>query len=119
VGGPIAWHVELTVKPGRLETFQALTSDMVEFTRREAGVLAYQRFVADDGAVHVYERYADSAAALAHLKNFAAHFSARFGAMVERRSFTVFGDPSDELRDFLLPLGAVFARPFGDFPYWG
>lgn len=119
MGGAVAWHVELTVKPGQLENFRALTVEMVEFTRREDGVLSYQRFIeAGSDVVHAYERYADSAAALAHLKNFAARFSARFGTMVERRRFTVFGDASDDLRAFLAPLGAVFARSLGDLPYW-
>lgn len=116
----IAWHVELAVKPGQLESFRALTGEMVELTRRETGVLGYQRFVSDDGGtVHVYERYADSAAALAHLRNFARHFSARFGQLVERRRFTVLGRPSEELRAVLDGLGATYAQPLGDFRYWG
>jgi quinol monooxygenase YgiN len=116
----VSWHVELAVKPGRLESFRALTGEMVEFTRRESGVLGYQRFVSDDGEfVHVYERYADSAAALAHLRGFATNFGDRFLVLVERRRFTVFGRPSDELRRFLDQFGATYLRPFGDFAYWG
>jgi len=89
---------------------------MVESTRTEAGVLSYQRFVTEDGeAVHVYERYADSGAALAHLKTFGKLFGARFQSMVNRTRFTVFGMPSDELRQVLNGYGATFLRPFGDF----
>jgi hypothetical protein len=37
--------------------------------RREPGVLSYQRFVSEDGTIiHLYERYADSATAVAHLE---------------------------------------------------
>ncbi len=116
----ISWHVELTVKPGQLESFRALTGEMVELTRRERGVLSYQRFVSDDGKlVHVYERYADSAAAVAHLRQFATNFSGRFLTVVERRRFTVFGQPNDELRRLLDEFGATYLRPFGDFAYWG
>jgi quinol monooxygenase YgiN len=69
MGDQISWHVELAVKPGQIENFQALTGEMVESTRDEPGVLDYERFVSDDGKfVHVYERYADSAAAVAHLR---------------------------------------------------
>jgi len=65
----ISWYVELAVKPSQLDNFQALTGEMVKATRRERGVLAYQRFVsADCKLVLLYERYADSAAALAHLR---------------------------------------------------
>ncbi len=117
---PISWHVELAVRPGALESFRALTGEMVELARGETGVLSYQRFISPDGrTVHVYERYADCAAALAHLGNFARHFSARFAQLVERRRFTVFGRPSAELRTVLDELGAVYMQPFGDFPYWG
>jgi quinol monooxygenase YgiN len=116
----ISWHVELAVKPGQLDAFRALTGEMVAFTRTESGVRSYQRFVSGDGTrVHVYESYEDSAAALAHLKNFAVRFGSRFLTMVERRSFTVFGRPSAELRQVLDGLGATCAAPFGDFAYWG
>ena len=115
----IAWRVELAVKPGRLNEFRALTGEMVEFTRREPGVLSYQRFVSDDGrSVQIYERYADSAAAVSHLRNFVKHFGDRFQGLVERRSFTVFGTPSEELRGILDGFGAIYLKPFGDFAYW-
>jgi hypothetical protein len=54
----ISWHVELRIKPGQLDSFRALTGEMVAFTRREAGALSYQRFVSADGTtLHIYERY--------------------------------------------------------------
>lgn len=115
----IAWRVEVAVKPGRLENFRALTAEMVAFTRAEPGVLSYQRFVADDGSiVHVYERYADSAAALAHLQNFASKFAERFSSMVERKHFTVYGNPSPELKALLDRFGATYLRSLGDLAYW-
>ena len=115
----IAWHVELAVKPDQLDNFRVLTGEMVEATRHEPGVLSYQRFVSEQGhAVHLYERYANSAAALAHLRNFAARFGARFLSMVERKRFLVFGDPSRELREELDNLGAIYFKPLGHFDYW-
>ena len=115
----VSWHVELRVKPGRLADFPALTGAMVEATRAERGVLSYQRFVSDDGGtVHVYERYADSAAALAHLENFARQFGERYSALVERTRFTVFGEPNAALRQCLDRFGATYAKPLGDFAYW-
>lgn len=44
----VFWWVELAVKPGELANFEKLTGQMVESTRNETGVLAYQRFVSDD-----------------------------------------------------------------------
>ena len=118
--GEISWRVELHVRPGQLGNFQTLTAEMVEATRRERGVLSYQRFSSEDGAtIHVYERYADSAAALAHLAAFTERFADRFGAMAERQAFTVFGDPSADLKAALDRYNPVYLKPFGDFDYWG
>jgi len=115
----ISWHVELLIKPGQLESFRALTGEMVELTRREQGVLSYQRFISEDGeTVHVFERYENSTAALAHLRIFAREFAERFQKLVERQSFVVFGDPTAELKAALDEYGATYAKPFGDFAYW-
>jgi len=104
----ISWHVVLTVKPGRRDDFRALNAEMVAAAQGERGVLYYERFASDDGqTIHIYERYADSAAATAHLRNFAKAFGERFGTMVERTQFTVFGDPSAELRPLLAGYGVV------------
>src|SRR5262249_2575341 len=95
----ISWYVELSIKPSQLENFRALTGEMVESTRREAGVLGYQRFASEDGkTVHACERYEDSVAALAHLRVFGKVFAERFQGVVDRKCFAVFGSPSAELK---------------------
>ena len=83
MGEQISWRVELAVKPGELENFQALTGEMVEATREE----------------------------LEDLRQ-------RFASMVDRIRFTVFGNPSDELKGLLDGFGATYLRPFGNFKYW-
>jgi quinol monooxygenase YgiN len=119
MGEEISWHVELSVKSGQLGNFQALTAEMVDVARRERGVLSYQRFVSDDGTnIHIYERYADSAAAVAHLAVFTERFAHCFGAMVERKAFTVLGYPSAELKAALERFNPMYFKPFGDFGYW-
>lgn len=95
----ISWQVVLGVRPGELDNFRTLMAEMLESTRGEPGVLSYERFVSEDGKiVHVYERYVDSAAAVAHLLTFGREFGGRFVGMVDRRRFTVYGTPSEELR---------------------
>lgn len=115
MGEEVSWHVDLAVKPGELENFRALTRDMVEYARSEPGVLIYERFASSDGkAVQVYERYADSAAAMTHLLEFRKVFGERFSGMVDRKRFTVSGTPSDALRQVLDGVGAtVYLEPFG------
>jgi len=119
MGREISWRVELRVKPGQLGNFQTLTGEMVAVTRGEPGVLSYQRFVSEDGTtIYLYERYADSTAAIAHLEVFAKRFAVRFSTMVERKTFTVFGDPSTELKAQLDKFNAIYLKPFGNFDYW-
>ena len=116
----VFWWVELAIRSGCLDDFEKLTGEMVNSTRSERGVLAYQRFISDDRrTVYVHERYEDSNAAVAHLRTFAAIFGERYASMVDRKRFVVFGDPSDELRTLLDRYGATYHRPFGRFPYWG
>jgi quinol monooxygenase YgiN len=116
----ISWWVELAVRPGCLDAFEALTGDMVASTSAESGVLAYQRFISDDRqTVHVHERYENSDAAIAHLVTFAAIFGDRFRSLVERKRLVVFGEPSDALRALLDRYGASYHQPFGSFRYWG
>jgi quinol monooxygenase YgiN len=113
---PISWHVELEVREGQIDAFRALTDKMVEATRGERGAMIYERFIGDDQrAVHVYERYVDCAAAVAHLEAFRIAFGARFAAMIDRKSFTVFGTPTSELRQILDPLGATYFARLGGF----
>ena len=115
----VSWHVELRIKPGQLDSFRALTGEMVAFTRREASALSYQRFVSADGTtLHIYERYITSAEALGHLQAFARIFAERFEEMVERTRFTVFGKPNAELRAVLDGFNATYLKPFGDFEHW-
>jgi len=119
MGTEISWHVKLRIKAGQLGNFRALTGEMVAAAHREPGVLSYQRFITeDDTVVHVYERYRDSAAAAAHLEAFAKRFADRFSAMVERKTFMVFGHPSAELKAVLDRFNAMYLKPFGDFDYW-
>src|SRR5215472_17507357 len=100
MNGQISWHVEHAIKPGRLESFRALTGDMVEAARRELGILSYQRFGSGDGkTVHVYERYEDSAAALTHC-NFTIWWSAN--------ALLLFGSTTTEMQAALDLFGANY-----------
>jgi quinol monooxygenase YgiN len=116
MSGEISWQVELAVKPGKLDNFRALTREMVESTKREPGVLIYERYASKDGTtIYVYERYANSDAAVAHLRAFGKMYGTRFVQLVERRQFLVFGTPSDELREMLNRFGATYLDHFGGF----
>src|SRR4051794_29147748 len=92
MGAEVSWLLEVEVKPGQLDTFRDLMNEMVVSTRAEPGALSYEWFIGDDGrVVHLHERYADSAASLAHLGTFGEWFAGRFLAAVDPKRLTVMG----------------------------
>lgn len=112
----VAWLLEVTVKPGKLDTFRALAAEMVTSTRGEAGTLTYQWFVSNDGsAVHIYERYASSAAVMTHLQAFGSTFAERFFAAVDITRWMIYGAPSAEVTSALNTFGPTYLGPFGGF----
>ncbi len=112
----ISWQVELAIEPARFDSFRALTNEMIESTRLEEGVLIYERFLSEDGGkVLVYERYANSEAAILHLRSFQDKFADAFGRLVKRERFLVFGTPNDELKRMLSGFDATFVRPMAGF----
>jgi len=112
----VCWNLQVAVREGRLPDFRSLMNEMVESTRAEAGTQTYEWFISEDGTTcHLYERYTDSAAALVHLGNFGSKFAERFLSCVEPTGFTVYGNPSDEVRGALDGFGAAYLGWFGGF----
>jgi quinol monooxygenase YgiN len=114
--GQVSLVIEVAVKPGPQETFRVLMQEMVAATRADPAPLDYQWFVGDDGSVvHLFERYADSAATQTLLANFGERFAGWFLAAVDPTGFTVMGSRSDEVRAALSGFGPTVPRPFGGF----
>ncbi len=106
MSGPVSWMLELDVQPGRSDALRSLMEEMVSSTHAtEPGTLAYEWYVsADNRRCHVYERYADSAAALAHCQIFGARFLARFFALLTPTRCTVYGAPDAAVQQALAAL---------------
>lgn len=112
----VSWMLMLKVKDGQLDTFRTLMEEMVASTKDEPGATMYEWFVSDDGgSVHIYERYADSEAALVHLGNFGEKFAERFFGAVEPTGFNAYGDLSSAASEALVGAGAQILGPFGGF----
>ena len=112
----VSWNLQTSVREGQLSAARDLMPEMVEATRGEAGTLGYEWFLGGDGTVcHIYERYADSDAALIHLGNFGANFAERFLQCFEPTALFVYGEPSDEAQAALADLGPVYLGTFGGF----
>jgi len=105
----IEWVLELDVQAGQADNVGPLLDDMVAATKAdEPGALHYEYYAnADQSKITVLERYADNAAAMAHLGNFGEKFADRFLAAFAPTRFTVFGPAKDDLRAALTGFGAV------------
>jgi quinol monooxygenase YgiN len=117
MAGEVSWLLEMSVNPGRLEDFRSLMKVMVDAAHQdEPGTLMFEWFVSDDDtAVHIYERYVDSDATMIHLGNFGAKFAEDFLSCANVARWTIYGEPSDQVREAVTALGAQIQRPFGGF----
>lgn len=95
------------IKDGALDEFRALMAEMVATTEaNEPGTLIYEWFISDDGTrCYIYERYADSAVAMAHI-NWFGTMATKFSAFANTESFTACGSLPDEISKAFSGLGA-------------
>lgn len=103
----VHWVLELAIKDGRGDELAPLAEEMSAATETEQGAIAYEWYRSGD-TVHLLERFDDSAGALTHLGNFDAQFADRFFDLFEATGWTVYGPASDDLKDAITPMGAVF-----------
>jgi quinol monooxygenase YgiN len=112
----VSWNLQLAVRDGQLDAFKSLMVEMVESTRSEQGTLVYEWFLSEDGTIcHLYERYADSEAALVHLGNFGSKFAERFLACADPTALYAYGNPEAQAREVLASFNAVFLGTLGGF----
>lgn len=113
----IYWVLETVIREGKLDELKALMREMVDATKaNEPGTLNYEWTISEDGArCTLFERYADSAAAMKHAAAFMKNFAGRFVGCLDVKKMTVHGNPSAELRQALGAQGAFFMQPFGGF----
>ena len=114
--GHVSWILECAVKDGQLETYRELMDEMVAGTSTEPETLAYEWYISgDEQTVHLFEKYADSEAMIAHVTGFLEKWAERFTACVDFTRFVVYGDPSPAAREILDHWGAKYLAPWGGF----
>ena len=112
----VSWVAELAIKAGALDEFQKLMAEMVAGTKEEPRTLCYEWYISEDGGTaHIFEKYADSDAMIAHVNGFMKKWAERFLASVNVTRFTVYGDPSPAARELLGGFGATYLAPWGGF----
>jgi quinol monooxygenase YgiN len=112
----VSWNLQLAVREGQLDAARELMAEMAAATRQESGTLGYEWFLSADGLeCHLYERYADSAAALVHVGTFGSTFAERFLGCFTPTALWVYGDPNAEVRGALDGFGAQYLGEMGGF----
>lgn len=117
----VYWMLVVKVKPGKASEVKSLMADMVDGSKSsEPGTLIYEWSASEDGAsYHMLERFADSAAALTHLKSFGENFAGRFLDVFDVVRFFVFGAPDAAVREAVAGFNPTYLkleRGFARFP---
>ena len=111
----IYWLLEVAIVPGQLDNFRAVARDLIAATEPEPGTLGYEWALSDDGTLcHIYERYKNPDALVAHVQGFGA-FAERFMQACRPIRFHVYGTPTDEVKAALADLGPVYFSLLGGF----
>jgi quinol monooxygenase YgiN len=106
----VYWLIELEMQPGKEQAVQALMKELTDATRaHEPGALTFEWNTSADGTrCHLYERYADSDAAMTHLTRFGQQFAGRFLEMLKPTRFVVYGAPSQQVKEGLAVFSPVY-----------
>jgi len=114
---PLFWIVEGVIQQGALDALRSLIDEMVTSAQAdEPGTMAYEWFILPDKSrICIYERYADSPAAMKHLETFGVRFADRLGQLVRIERVTVFGDASEEVVKALGDEDTRFLMPLSGF----
>ena len=112
----IHWMVELEIKPGQEEAMRALVAEMVKDVQaNENGAIDYEYYISQNGNCHLFERYVDETATIAHLDAFSRNFAARFVEVFQPFRFVVYGAPGVDVRAALDGFNPIYMETVGGF----
>jgi quinol monooxygenase YgiN len=105
-----------TVIVDQMDKFQRLIPTLVAATKKEPGALQFEFNVGNDQkTVDIFERYADSKAALFHqTESFMPH-SKEFFAVAKLTRWVIYGAPSDEFKKANEAFHPIYMTPFDGF----
>ena len=111
----IYWILKCDVNEGRLDDLKTTATKFCELTAAEEGVMAYEWSLSEDATVlHVYERYTNSEAALAHLGNVGPFLDELF-SLATPREIVCYGNASDAFREAVKDLPVRYLNTFDGF----
>jgi quinol monooxygenase YgiN len=106
----------LTVTVDQMDKFKLLTQKLVAATEKEPGALQFAFSVgSDQKTVDIFERYADSNAALVHQRESFGPFAKEFFALAKLTRWVMYGAFSDEFKKANADFHPIYMSPFGGF----
>lgn len=113
----VYWLITTSIKEGQLDALKQINAEMVKNTKNnEPETLTYDWSIStDQKTCYFFEHYANSEAVMIHTKTFGEKFAERLLGMIEIDSFEVFGNPDENVKNSLSPLGAKFNHSIGGF----
>lgn len=104
----INWILTLKIKEGQLEALKTVRDTLITATRQEEGALTYEWYFSADGTrCDIHERFVDSSAALIHMEGF-SKLADQFFACADPAGLTIYGDPSDAVKEGMAAMNPVF-----------
>ena len=111
----VYWIITGEINPGQEAVFSAVCARLVEMARAEPGALSYEWSIAENSRTfHIYERYADSEAVKFHRANVGEVLKELY-AVVTAKTFTLYGSPSEELKQMLAVRHPLVMVPHNGF----
>lgn len=105
-----------TVTVDQMDKFTSLIPKIVAATEKEPGALQFECNIGEDQrTVDLFERYADSKAALFHQVETFAPFSKGFFAVAKLTRWVIYGTPSDEFKKANVDFHPIYMTPFDGF----
>jgi quinol monooxygenase YgiN len=105
-----------TVTVDRMDKFMPLIIRLVAATEKEPGALQFECNIGSDRkTVDIFERYADSKAALFHQTASFAPCSKEFFAAAKLTRWVIYGTPSDEFKKANADFHPTYMTPLGGF----
>lgn len=112
-----SWIIACKCSSSDFDQVASLASEMAAyFQENEPSTTHFEWSVnVERDCVHIHERYADSAQALAHMSAFGERFGSRFMGLLQPQSVVVYGFPNAELSQALQGLTPQTLETFAGF----
>jgi quinol monooxygenase YgiN len=107
----VAWMIESTINDR--DALDSVMADLVaNVEANEPGTTHYEWSISEDGTrLFNYDRFEDSAAAMAHLAGFGP-FAERFMAALSPTRVVLYGSPNEDVRN---AMAGFNAEPFAEY----